>query len=360
MASVINTDALNLNAKENQDFASFVHEQIFQRPELRSLHKIFTGVKMDEQIVLVGSLGKTGLVGDSSCTRKQSGSGVVLSEKKWQPKGIEDTLPQCNAALNGLFKAYFDKITEYKKKYDISGSDEETFLALLLEESAMKTVYRAAWFADTAVAVADADSAGLIDDANIGFYNYFDGLFKQIFTGVGNGTIKRFAIPQNAASTKVAQENLSAGDSVSIFEGVWKNADARLKSNAKAQFYVSELIFENYRQYLQSKGENSSIDYTQEGFQSLKWNGKSVVNMATVWGLDAIEDFTDNTTNNAYYLLNRVVLSTPDNLPIATMNDNDFNEIESWYERKERVFYLSYGFSLDAKVIDEKLISVAY
>ena len=30
MATAINTDALNLSAKENQDFASFVSEQIFQ------------------------------------------------------------------------------------------------------------------------------------------------------------------------------------------------------------------------------------------------------------------------------------------------------------------------------------------
>lgn len=57
---------------------------------------------------------------------------------------------------------------------------------------------------------------------------------------------------------------------------------------------------------------------------------------------------------------NRIVFSTPENLPIATMNENDFNEIESWYVRKDREFYLAYGFSLDAKIIEEYMISVAY
>ena len=360
MATAINTDALNLSAKENQDFASFVSEQIFQRPDLKMLHKVFTGVKMDEQIILASALGKTGVKGDSNCARKSSGASIVLSEKKWQPKGIEETLIHCNAKLNGLFKAYFDKITAYKEKYDITGTNEEVFISLLLEKSAIENVYRSVWFADTNVDAADGTTAGLKDIADVKFYDYFDGIFKQIFDGVSTGKIKRYIITANTAATPEAQEELNAGDSVTFFEGVWKNADPRLKADPNAIMYVSEAIFENYRQYLQSKGENFTIDYTQEGFQSLKWNSKKVINMATIWGGYPKEDFVDNTTNNAYYLPNRIVFSTPENLPIATMNENDFTEIESWYERKDREFYLSYGFSLDAKVIEEYMISVAY
>ena len=229
-----------------------------------------------------------------------------------------------------------------------------------MEKSAIENVYRSVWFADTNVDAADGTTAGLKDIADVKFYDYFDGIFKQIFDGVSTGKIKRYIITANTAATPEAQEELNAGDSVTFFEGVWKNADPRLKADPNAIMYVSEAIFENYRQYLQSKGENFTIDYTQEGFQSLKWNSKKVINMATIWGGYPKEDFVDNTTNNAYYLPNRIVFSTPENLPIATMNENDFTEIESWYERKDREFYLSYGFSLDAKVIEEYMISVAY
>jgi hypothetical protein len=192
------------------------------------------------------------------------------------------------------------------------------------------------------------------------FYDYFDGLWKQIFAGVIAATVNRYTITENAEVTTVAQLTLATGRSVEIFEAVWANADPRLKANPDKLMYVSNAIWENYRQFLQSKGENFTIQYTTEGFRELMWNGTSIVNMETIWDLDLQADFVDNTTNNAYLLPNRVVLTVPNNIPVGTLNDKDFDELEIFYDKIARNNYMGYGFSLDAKLLEGYMISVAY
>lgn len=359
MANALNVSGLTLNPKEAPEFSKFVMEQIFTRPELKALHNVIAGVKMKEQIVIAGQFGKTGLKADTSSARKTSGATSVLTQKYWEPAGIEDTIINDQAALNNLFKAYYDKITSYRQKYDITGTDEEIFLGILIEESINCTIPRAIWLADKDVAeIASGDDSGLIDGANVGFYDYFDGLFKQIFAGVTANTIVRYSIAENALTTKAAQTTLAAGRAKTILEAVYQNADSRLRGDVTKQFYVSREIYENYINSLITAGENSTIQYTVDGLPTVTYKGIKVISMENIWDNDLRADFTDG--NGAYFLANRVVLSTPANLAVATLNEDDFTELESWFERKDRQYNIGYGFSLDAKVIQEKMISVAY
>ena len=141
---------------------------------------------------------------------------------------------------------------------------------------------------------------------------------------------------------------------------MWAKADSRLRGDETKQYLVSREIFENYRQYLQGKGENFSIEYTVDGLQSLKWNGVPVVNMENVWDLRLRADFEQDSTNNAYYLPNRAVLTVPANIPIGTLNEDDMSVDEPFYEKKERQLYIPYGYSIDAKVLEEYMIVVGY
>ena len=85
MANAIDLSGLTLNPKESTDMMRFVFEQVFERPDLRSLHGVQTGVTMKEQIVFASQFGKTGLKGDATCTRKTSGAKSTLTEKYWEP-----------------------------------------------------------------------------------------------------------------------------------------------------------------------------------------------------------------------------------------------------------------------------------
>jgi len=361
MATGIDISGLTLNPEEVQEFSQFIIEQVFNRPMLTALHGVNTGVQMKEQIVLASLLGKTGIAGDATCTRKSSGAQSVLSQKYWEPKGIEDTIVHCQKAMSSLFKAYQGKITEYKQNYEIEGSDMAAFLSMLLQESIDATIFRAAWFGDTAVAAAGALTAGLASAADVKFYDYVDGLWAQIFAAVTGSLTERITISENSVVTsKDAQLALASGAALGYFKAIKAKADSRLRANPNALLYVSREIFDNYTEYLTEKGVVYDINIMQNGLQSVKWDSYTVVNMETIWGLDAREDFVNNTTDDVYYLPHRIVFTTPENLPVATLNTNDFTELEAWYERKERENNIAFGFSLDAKLIEEKQIVVAY
>ncbi len=356
----LDLSALTLNPKEVENFQEFIIERTFKRPELNSLHRVYTGVANDEQIVLASQLPSVGLKSNTNCGRKKSGAKSTLTEKFWELQGIEDTLIFCGAEINANFKAFYGKIKAYTERYDITGSDTLTFLTLLFEEAINRTIYRAAWLGDKSVAAATSSVAGLIDSDNKKFYDYFNGIWTQIFAGVSNSKIEKIDITENAAVTPAAQKTLANGAAVAYFEAVLAAADSRLVADSNSQFYVTNGLWQNYRQHLQSKGENFTIQYTTDGFQTLDWNGKKVVNMVNVFEADLSADFIDNTTNKALFAPNRIVFSSPDNLPIGTSNDKDFSLIESLYDPFGREHYLGFGFNLDAKVLEEKMIVVAY
>jgi hypothetical protein len=79
-----------------RDIAEIVIEKTFNREELTRIHNIQTGIQMQEQIVFASQFGKTGILGDATCTRKTSAAESVLTQKYWNPAGIEDTITHCN------------------------------------------------------------------------------------------------------------------------------------------------------------------------------------------------------------------------------------------------------------------------
>lgn len=357
-----NTDALTLNAIESEELSGFIVEQVYARPEFSAVHGQFkTGIKMKQQIVFASLMGKVGLKkGGTTCSRQTSGAESVLTEKYWNPEGIEDTIILCPDKLNSLFKAYFGKINSYKERYEIEGSDLEIFVTILVEEAMTELIWRAAWFGDTEVAEAEEAAAGLVSAGNVKFYDYFDGLWKQIFEAVTATTVERYTISKNAETTIAAQMALGVGDANAIFEGMRAKADPRLKAMPDAKIFVTNSLFENQRQYLESKSLAFTLDVNMSGFSELTWQGNTIVNMETVWDKDLYADFVDNTDNEAYYLPHRAVYTIPENIPLGTLNENDMSELEIWYEKKERENNIAFGFDLDAKLLEEDLIVVAY
>lgn len=367
MASVqpFDVSQLTLNPQEAQAFSEFIAARVVEQPALSEIHDIRNGVKMKQQIVIDGKLGKTGVAASAdSCGRTSSGAKVQVTQKYWEPVRIEDLFENCQRDVNDLFKPYYLRdARNYRELYNIEGSDQMMYMAKKIIDSITEGASRIAWFGDTDVAAATGGSAGLKVAGDAKFYNMLDGLWKQIFDdGAGSPSeqlIGRYTIAKNTpAGSPAAIADLSAGESVTIFEGLWAAAKPALRQDRNAVIMVTRPIFENYRQFLQSKGENFSIDYTMEGIQALRWNGVRVINMETIWD-KPMEDF-EYTTGGLAFLPYRAVFTSPDNIPVATLEEGDLDSLESWYNQDERKNKFAYGYTIDAKVIDEEHIVVAY
>jgi hypothetical protein len=202
------------------------------------------------------------------------------------------------------------------------------------------------------------DTAGLLASANVKFFDSINGLFKKIKAEVTSGAIKKYSITKNAAATTALQA-LAAAESITIFEGVWAKADPRLKADPRKVMMVTNSLFENYRQFLQDKGTPYDITLTTNGFSELKWNGVPIRNMETIWDLNNTY-FAEGEVGLAGLEPHKALLTVPDNIPVGTLNEGDFDTIEAFYDQIKRENYMAYGFTLDAQVLEGYMAVVAY
>jgi len=358
MAAPIDVTALTLSAKENPDFSKFVFEKMFDQGDLASNHRVWTGVQMKEQIVFASLFGLSGIK-DAGTSRPNSGGKPVFTEKFWEPAKVGDTMIFNQSEVNSLFKAYFNNIKKYTEIYDITGTDEEKFLMEVFSQSAKLAINRLIWLGDTAVAASGVAASGLIDAANVKFYDAINGIFKKVYAAVTAGTLGRFTITKNAAAT-FALQALAADEALTIFEGVWAKADPRLKSDPTKVMFVTNSIFENYRQSLQTKGTPYDVTLTTDGFAELRWNGVQIRNMETIWDVNLIANFEQTSAHAAWDKPHRALLTTPDNIPVATLNNGDMDTLEAFYFQKDRTNYMAYGFTLDAQVLEGYMAVAAY
>lgn len=361
MSKFFNPNNITMNPKEVQTFAEFIVKESFEQPLIRDMFAVKTGVKMKEQIVIASLLGKTGLLkARGTCGRTSSKASAVLSEKFRNPEIIEDLFEQCQGEVDALFKAYNDKINNAKEIFDITGSDEDTFLVLLVVKSMGEAIQRISWLGNKSVAAADATTAGLIAAADVKFYNQIDGFWEQIFDAVTANLTPYVSIPKNNEVTIAAQNSLDKGYTDTLLEAMWDKASPILKSSPESQIYLTNALWENQRRHLKEISQNYTTELTTGGMQFFTWNGKKVINVGTSFGMLLEADFVDNTTNDALYLPHRALFTIPENLQISTLNESDMEDFEFDYQKKEQIFWMAYAFTLDATFVQEDLAVVAY
>lgn len=356
---MIDISGLTLNAEEARAVSEFIVTMLEKEPALSRVFELQTGVKMKQQIVLVKSLGKVGVLA-SGCDVVTSGATTTATQKFWEPANIEDTLTFCQADVNALWKPYFALITEYQQRYNAEGSEELVFIAALVLGALSKAITRAAYFGNKNVAVSGAAASGLVAAADVKFYNYFDGLFKQAFAAVTAGTLTRVTISENAAATKAAQTTLAAGRAKAILDEIWAKASTDLRADMTARFEVGREIFDNLEAYFIDHGVKYDIQIGMDALPTMRYRGREVVNMESVWDGQSREDFEATNAHAAYYAPLRVLFTPLWNKPIATLSADDLANLEVWYNRDEKKMKIRFGFTLDAKLLDENMAVIAY
>jgi len=365
----LNIGGVTINAKEIESYSEVIREIIVNDLTLQSLHEVKTGVKNKEQILFSTKMGKVGQKSAGDCTLPTSTATSDFSEKFWDLETIEERLILCNKTIDKSFKPNNPHVKSWIDRYDFSGSEQEAFIIMLLAEAVIDMIWRATWFGDTAVAAADAGNAGLIAAtaaANVKYYNYFDGIWKQIFDGVTATDITRVTITENAVTTS-KDDQLALADYAAkgYFAKVKSAAPVSLRNAQGAMMMVSRELFDNYEDGLIKDGVHYDIDYEMNGLPSIKFRGYTVVNMETIWSSDdkdggTREDFTNNTTTNVYDKPHRIVFTTKENIPVGTLSEGDWTNFMSNFSIETMKNYIDFGLELESKVLVEKEIVVAF
>jgi len=350
MATKFDVTGLTLNPLEATDVSEAIVEKVFVQTEMSAIHNIETGVGMKSQIIFVDQLGIGGeaLTG---CTPAEQ-EGLTFTQKYWDPALIAGRLTNCAADLNKLFKVFKKAQKANPDYFDKTGSQEMGMLMAAVVESLKVSINAKVWYGDTAAAVQPAGDF-TITGFNAGLWNQFDGLWKQIFA---DGSIPVCTISENSGATYAAQV-LAAGESYNIFKEMYKKADPRLLGDSENQILVTRSIWDNYLTYLEATQANGGVtEVLEDGRTVMKFRGINVTLM-NEW--DRLQNLYQNDLT-VVYLPNRALMTTPDNIPVATLSEQDLQSLESWYEKKDKTNIVDYSYFLDAKFGESYMAVAAY
>lgn len=350
MASLIDISALSLNTEEAKEIASLIIEKELVQGELSEIHDIETGVLYDMQIPFAGRLAD-GLKASTGCT-PNVGTGVVMTEKKWSPKVYDVRYTHCAADLNTLFKLFQKAQRMNPDFYDRINSQEMGVIYSLIAQMLKENLPVKVWFSDTTADLASG-SGVFTAGTDLDRYNVIDGLFKQIF---GDSAIPRVTIAKNAGASYAAQ-TLAADEAYGVFEDMVNAADSRLLEDGTAKILATRSMIDNYRDTLRNKTLNAGfMEVTENGKRALFFDGLQVVPMYE-WDRTIKADQDSGT---ALFRPHRAVLTTPSNIPVATLSTDDLSTLDSFYDRTLKSNIIDVAFSLDAKHLESYMTVAAY
>ena len=356
MASEI-TSSFAFNREELKDWSKVINELTFGDPTLNELHDIEQGIKYNQQIVFAGRMGLMGKT-VTGCT-PNAVAGVALTEKTWTPVDMDFRLEHCSADANAQDKLIRQMAKMNPDFYNvIEGSNNVVgnFLVAKVVEGFNENLIRQTWFSDTAAALTSGGGVFKVG-TDLGFFNSYNGFFKQIFTEIPTTDAKYVAIAKNAGASYAAQA-LASGEAIAALKAMYAKADSRLLDSGSAKFYVTRSIWDGYLNDLESI-QNSGAGNTminENGQVSLTYRGIPVTKVE-VWDR-VIAAYQDNGTK--WNLPHRAVLSTPINLIIGTLATDDFGALDAFYDKYHKVNVIDGVYTIDAKHLEKYMTVAAY
>lgn len=352
MATKIDVSGLTLNPEEAQQISEAVNEKVFIQGELSQVHDIHMGVSMNTQIVFINNL-DVGGEALTSCTPVEQ-DGLTMTQKNWTPTLVAGRFTHCANDLNVLLKIFKRAQKVEPDFYDRIDSEEMGLLMAKIIDALKVSVSAKAWLSDTAAAIQPGGNFTIVG-FNAGLWDQFEGLWKQIFA-IAAADLPRYTITENAGVTYVLQE-LAAGKAQTILQELYAQADSRLISDPEAQFLVTRSIWDNYLITTETTQGNGGILTRQEdGTINLNFRGIPVVKM-NEWDR-TIRKYQDDLT--VHFRPHRALLTSPANIPLATLSETDLHNLESFYDRTLKSNIVDYGYFLDAKFLENYMGSVAY
>lgn len=352
--ALINADALTLNAREAETVSEVIFERVFNESDLAEYHEVETGIDVKTQIAFATRLGLLGKE-TTGCTPNEAG-GFSLTEKFWTPVLEDFRLKHCQTDMPALLKLFRKSQRINPDFFDMVGTQELGVVIAAVESALIENIHRKVWFNDKNANIVGTGNGVFTTGTDLGYFNSFDGLFKQIFTEVPTSATNYVAISKNAGASYAAQ-TLEANAAIGIFEKMVTKADERLVSADDAFILATRSLADNYRATLRNSNLGSGfLEVVEEGRPKLYFDG---IEVKVRYDWDRyIKDYQNNGTK--YNLPHRAVLTTKSNIPVGTLSEDDLTKLDVFYDKTLKTNIMDAVYSLDAKHLEPYMTVAAY
>ena len=358
MSSLINPANLTFNGEEIKTMAEAIMEKVFTKPAITEFHTIEEDIVAKKQIAFLGLLNKI-TKKDAGCGTGVTTTNIPMSEKFWDPEQVKIWLQQCHRDLEASFWVYAKN--RGLNVADLTATDFARFVVDRMSDAAFEDALRIVWFNDTAAGNYNSSPAGVITNGvSLGDYNIIDGLWKQLFAIVAADSTRRVTIAANAEATFALQDSvLNASNGIAaknIFNSLMNNADYRLRGASDKVLIATQSLVDAYANYLESVGVDASYVRIENGFSTLRYRNLEIIGF-DFWDRTIRADFSNGTK---WFLPHRAVLTTKSNLAVGFDASSGVSDFDVFYDKTTELTNFKGAYKVDAKVLEDYMIQVAY
>jgi hypothetical protein len=352
--AIINPSDLTFNGEEIRSIREAIQEAVFAKPAVSEFHTIYEDIVTKKQIAFLGRLGKVTRE-DQGCSSTPGSHTITNSEKFWEPVRFEIWLQECYTNLESTFFVWAKK--RGLNEPDLTGTDFAAFIVDRMSDAMLEDAIRIAWLSDTTAESVDSTPSGILSTGvNPLDYNAIDGFWKQLFAIGTAAPSQVYTITENVAASKAAQDNLAANRAFLAFQGLMNKADYRLRGAQDKVILCTMSLIDNYANYLESQGNDASFIRIEQGFSTLRYRNLEIIGV-DLWDRYIRADFDNGTT---YDVPHRAVLTTRGNIALGIDAASALADIDQWFERKDKTTNFRAGYKMDAKILEDYMVALAY
>ncbi len=356
--NIVDLSPVDFCGKQVMSFKEAFWTKTFENPALNELLTVIPGVKAKQQVVILGLIGMVGkTMQTTNCAPDVSDQEIPSIEKFYDPGYVEDRFTECWKNLLAKFTVWGLKAGINKP--DLTGTDFADFLEERVIDGLQQSIYRIVWFAEK---TADhiADGGHFTDGLDLRYVNTIDGLWYQFFAIATANPTQRITIAKNAELTfalqKFTPQDVTDQVVTGYFQDMVDNTDERFDEEEKA-FYVTRSVASQYKRERKAfTNIDEAYKRTETGWDYLEFDGIPVYVLKFEDRM--IKQFQSSAT--AAYLPHRIYLATKENLHLATEEEGGMTSIDAFFDQKDKQYYIDMLYSLDALIIEDYKLMVAY
>lgn len=338
-----------------QSLSDIIIASMYENKSIESTFTIVPNVMTGLKIPVIYPMGKIGKP-SRGCEPENDTAATTLNEKKWALKEWDFRVPQCYTDYIAALYAFGFKPNS--EKPDLLGTALADLLTQLFSNAGDEMIKRFVWFGDTQAK--NAGSSGIIKDGvETKYYTLLDGIWKQIATMTTEAKgIKKVEIAANGQASFDEQTNAEV-DAYQILQDVIVSAPMALRAVSADRRIVR--VTDKFMQKLKIQllkeqiATESQFQIREDGIETLRLLGH-MIETEPFWDKVIEEDLNNGTKWEAPY---RVLYTTKDNLLIGLPEGGAMNDLNVWYDQKDRKVYFEGMGELDTKAVRSELISYA-
>lgn len=345
---------LTLNNEEATSDADLIKVNPYLTPDINRIHGVQTGVIMGKYIPILGQIEDIGLADPGNCGVNAFTDEIPVSQKTWDPALISARLSICKDDIPVKFKAWMEAQIASKRWEQINNALKQ-FVLDRTQEAVTRAIVRVAEFSDKAAALV-AGGGQITAGSTVGLFTMINGLWQQIFADdAGDQEIYRYTIDENAQATKAAQLLLADDAAYKAFDALVVNLPAEAMSG-KNVLQVTKSLWDNWVRFIENKSGAYRPELLQDGMTKETFRGFQLI-VRSDWDR-LIRKYHD--LGASYYLPHRAILTDINNMPVGTSDTQSFTSLDSFYDKKDKKYYIDVAWREDCKLLLEDSIAVAY